>query len=81
MGFWGLLFIAIGVGAIFDIRIWPLVLILVGVAMLRAVLPGGRRYWSRDGMWWCWWDTSAWEGSRERRGPGPGDVPQSPPRV
>jgi hypothetical protein len=36
--FWGLLFIAIGVGALLDISIWPLVFIAVGVATLLPAL-------------------------------------------
>ena len=81
MAFWGLLFVAIGVGAILDVRIWPLVLIVVGVALLLPVLSGGSRYRNRYDAWWCWWGPSAWEGSPERRRPGQGDVPQSPPRA
>lgn len=69
MTFWGLLFIAIGVSALLDINIWPLVLIVIGIAMVLPVLSGGRRQRSRYAMWWRWWDPSAWERSRERRGP------------
>ena len=75
MAFWGLLFIAIGVGALLDIRIWPLVLVVVGIAMLRPVLSGGRRYRNQYDMWWCWWGPSTWEGSREGRSVGPQSAP------
>ena len=81
MAFWGVLLIAVGLSALLDINIWPLVLIVVGIAILRPVLSGEGRYRDRDNLWWCSWDTSAWEGSHERRGPGPGDVPQRSPRV
>ena len=56
--FWGLLLIAIGVGALLDIELWPLVLIVVGVALLLPVLTGRRRHRNWHQMWWCWWDPS-----------------------
>ena len=81
MAFWGLLLVAIGVGALLDIAIWPLVLIVVGVAMLLPVLTGGGGSRRPYGMWWCWWDPSAWERSRERRGPEQGEGPERLTRV
>ena len=64
--FWGLLLIAIGVGALLDIELWPLVLIVVGVALLLPVLTGRRRHRNWHQMWWCWWDPSYWRKVHER---------------
>ena len=81
MAFWGLLFLAIGVGALLDVSIWPLVFIVLGVAMLLPVLTGSRRARYRYPMWWCWWDPSAWERSRERRSSEQEEGPERPTRV
>ncbi len=67
MIFWGLLLIAVGVGALLDVELWPLVLIVVGVALLLPVLTGRRRYPNWYGTWCCWWDTSYWRQGRERQ--------------
>ena len=66
MIFWGLLLIAIGVGALLDLELWPLVLIVVGVALLLPALTGRRRRRNWHRMWWCWWDPSYWREVHER---------------
>ena len=51
--FLGILLIAIGVGALLDLSIWPIVLIAIGVSMLGRVVFGSKRrsVWS---SWSCW---------------------------
>ena len=51
MALWGLLLIAIGLGALLGISLWPLVLVVFGVALLVGGTSGksGRRDW----YWWC----------------------------
>ena len=71
--FWGLLFIAIGVGALLDITIWPLVLIAIGVATLLPALAGKNGKRGRYGMWWCSWGPSGWDRSSEPRDTEPGE--------
>jgi uncharacterized membrane protein len=53
MFFWGILLIAIGVGSILDLNIWPIILIAVGASMVSRVLFGSKnkRGWS---SWSCW---------------------------
>lgn len=53
MFFCGLVLIAIGVGALLDLSIWPIVLIIIGASMLRSVVFGSKRrsIWSN---WSCW---------------------------
>lgn len=53
MFFWGLVLIAIGLGALLDLSIWPIVLIAIGAAMLGPALFGSKRRsaWSN---WRCW---------------------------
>ena len=70
---WGLLLIAIGVGALLNVSIWPLVLIVVGTALLLPVLTGRRRYGDWHSKWCCWWDPSYWRDVQERHH---GDAPK-----
>ncbi len=53
--FWGILLIAIGVGALLDISLWPVVLIAIGAGLLLSRLARGSR--GRD-HWFgpcnCW---------------------------
>ncbi len=67
MAFWGLLLIAIGVGAMTDLSLWPLVFIVAGIEGLLPIVTGRRRYGGRYSTWYCWWEPPRWQGSRRRR--------------
>ncbi len=54
MIFWGLLLIAIGVGALTDVELWPMVLVLTGAALLLSALATRRRYGGWYSLWCCW---------------------------
>ena len=43
MLFWGVFFIALGIGALLDVRLWPIALIGLGAAMVLSIGFGGRR--------------------------------------
>ena len=58
MIFWGLLLITIGVGALLDISLWPLVFIIVGVALLLSTITGARRYRGLYDWWCCSWQSN-----------------------
>ncbi len=58
MVIWGLVLIAIGVGALFDVSIWPVILIAVGVSALLSV--AFRRNPEMSGLFNCW---QCWPGS------------------
>lgn len=51
--FFGLVLIAIGVGALLDLRIWPIILIAIGSSMVFRMVFGSK---SRGGWsgWNCW---------------------------
>ncbi|MQG75802.1 MAG: hypothetical protein FI703_00560 [SAR202 cluster bacterium] len=53
MFFWVILLIAIGVGSLFDVNIWPIILIAVGASMVSRVMFGSK---SKGGWssWSCW---------------------------
>lgn len=54
MVFWGVILIAIGVGALVDLELWPVVLIGFGGALLGSVMLGNR--WpSLFSPACCWW--------------------------
>jgi len=60
MVFWGLLLIAIGVGALLDVRLWPIVLIAVGAGLLLSMWS---RRWGKRSTWFdmsCWCVPSSW---------------------
>ena len=61
MIFWGLLLIAIGVGALLDISLWPLVFIIVGAALLLPIITGARRYGGLYDWWCCSWQSNQQE--------------------
>ena len=55
MVIWGLVLIAIGVGALFDVSIWPVVLIAIGVsALLSVAFRGNREVSMLFNCWQCW---------------------------
>ena len=60
MVFWGLVLIAIGVGALLGISLWPLILIALGTTLLVSAIFG-RRGRHRHWLWWSWWhDRERW---------------------
>lgn len=44
MAFWGLILIAVGVGSLLNLDIWPLIAIIVGVSLLTGAASGRSRY-------------------------------------
>jgi hypothetical protein len=63
--FFGIVLIAIGIGALFDLRIWPIVFIAIGVSMLGRVVFGSKRrsIWSN---WSCWGGPSFRERDKDK---------------
>ena len=55
MVIWGIVLIAVGVGALFDVTIWPVVLIVIGISALLSVYYRGNREASMMfNCWQCW---------------------------
>jgi hypothetical protein len=54
---WGLVLIAVGVGALLDVSIWPGVLIAFGVSTLLSVAFRGNQETARLFNYWPCWPT------------------------
>ena len=54
MAFWGLVLVAVGVGSLLNVDIWPLIAIVVGVGFFTRAASGrsgrGNTMWG----WSCW---------------------------
>ena len=72
----GIVLLAIGIGALLDLSIWPVVLIALGGALLLSVVTGDNK---RRPEWFsacCWWSPSGWP-HRGRQTPTEADQPGS----
>ena len=54
MAFWGLVLVAFGLGFLLGIDIWPLMAVVVGVALLISAASGRSDRNNPLGMWSCW---------------------------
>ena len=72
----GIVLLAIGIGALLDLSIWPIVLIALGGALLMSVLTGARR---RHPHWFytCCSRNPLGSSKRERRTATESDRPRS----
>ena len=61
--FWGILMIAIGIGALLDIAIWPVVLIGIGAGLLLSRLSKSGR---RNNRWFGACGSWPFESKRDR---------------
>ena len=72
----GIVLLAIGIGALLDLSIWPVVLIALGGALLLSVVTGANK---RRPDWFsacCWSSPSAWP-QRGRQPPAEAGQPGS----